>query len=181
MPKLLKIDNGDISLQPDDWNYAAASLPPPESARTVPPRSLLAADSWYRCTEDVRTELAERTDFGIWLASDQTPDEYRELIPKLQLIAIHFPALADGRGFSTARLLKDRCHFNAELRAFGNYLNDQLFYMKRCGFNSFSIDSDISEEQCQQFLQTFDVSYQGALDEPLPLYKRQKLTPNKAG
>ncbi|MGE0830422.1 MAG: DUF934 domain-containing protein, partial [Hyphomonadaceae bacterium] len=61
--------------------------------------------------------------------------------PRLALIEVLFPAYRDGRGYSAARLLRDRYGFTGDLRAVGDVLEDQIFYMLRCGFTSFEIKS----------------------------------------
>ncbi len=57
------------------------------------------------------------------------------------VIAIEFPLFVDGRGYSQARLLREQYHYKGELRAIGNVLYDQLYYMLRCGFDSFELNA----------------------------------------
>jgi len=54
------------------------------------------------------------------------------------LIAVDFPKFTDGRGYSIARLLRDRYNFRGELRAIGDVLRDQLFALSECGFDAFA-------------------------------------------
>ena len=89
----------------------------------------------------------------------------------LPVIAIEFPAFTDGRGFSLARLLRERYHYKGELRAVGNAIRDQLCYLKRCGFNAFEIDGDI--EAAVASLNDFTESYQTSVDQPEPLFTRR--------
>lgn len=49
-------------------------------------------------------------------------------------VALHFDDFADGRGYSVARQLR-RGGFTGRLRATGDSGLDQLFYLKRCGFD----------------------------------------------
>jgi uncharacterized protein (DUF934 family) len=58
------------------------------------------------------------------------------------LIAVRFPKFGDGRGYSIARLLRERYGYRGELRAVGDVLRDQLLFMKRSGFDSFSLRED---------------------------------------
>ena len=72
-----------------------------------------------------------------------------------------------------ARLLRDRYKFKGELRAIGDVLRDQLFFMARCGFDAFAIRADKDPEDALQSLKDFSVTYQAATDEPLPLFRRR--------
>lgn len=55
---------------------------------------------------------------------------------RFALIAVEFPTYSDGRGYSTARLLRLRHGFTGELRAVGDVRRDQVDMMRRCGFDS---------------------------------------------
>ena len=88
------------------------------------------------------------------------------------LIAVNFPSFMDGRGFSIGRLLKERYGFTGQLRAIGNAIPDQLFYLKRCGFTSFDLKDGTDLEAACQSLNDFDVSYQSAYDQPEALFRR---------
>ena len=90
----------------------------------------------------------------------------------LALVVIHVHKFVDGRYYSTARLLRMRHGFTGELRATGDVLPDQLFYMRRVGFDAFSLRPDKSIETALRALRTFTVTYQGAEDGP-PLYRRR--------
>lgn len=54
-------------------------------------------------------------------------------------IAINFPAFTDGRGYSSARLIRERFGYEGELRAVGDVLTDQIPFMRRCGINAFVV------------------------------------------
>lgn len=120
-----------------------------------------------------REQLAARPGaHGVWLRGDSEPDEIAETLVGLPLVAIEVPKFTDGRHFSLARLLRERYGFRGELRAFGDVLPDQLFYMRRCGYTSFELKPGKSLETGLRTLQTFSVAYQGAADQP-PLYRRR--------
>lgn len=107
---------------------------------------------------------------GVQLAPDEFAEEIAADIGALDLIAIEFPAFADGRGYSTAALLRTRYGFKGELRAVGDVFKDTLFYQQRCGFNAFLVRPDKDLEDALQGLKTFSVCYQGSTDRP-PLYR----------
>jgi uncharacterized protein (DUF934 family) len=110
---------------------------------------------------------------GVWLDSDQEPSALAPFIEKLSLIAINFPRFVDGRGYSYARQLRDKYNYQGELRAIGDVLQDQLFYMKRCGFDSFAVREDKDIEVASHGLNAFTECYQGATDQPEPLFRRR--------
>jgi len=120
-----------------------------------------------------REQLAARSgSFGVWLPGAAEPEEVAEAVAALPLVAIEVPKFTDGRHFSLARLLRERYRFAGELRAFGDVLPDQLFYMRRCGYTSFELKPGKSLETGLRTLQVFSVSYQAAADQP-PLYRRR--------
>ncbi|MOA67076.1 hypothetical protein D3C78_1940870 [compost metagenome] len=70
-------------------------------------------------------------------------------------------------------MLRDRYKFTGELRAIGDVLRDQLFYMKRCGFDAFALRADKDPVEALESLKDFSVTYQAATDEPQPLFRRR--------
>lgn len=87
-----------------------------------------------------------------------------------ELIALDFPAFKDGRCYSHARLLRERYDYQGELRAVGDVLRDQLFFMKRCGIDSFQLRSDKDMEDALNAFNDFSVKYQTAADGAPPIY-----------
>ena len=106
---------------------------------------------------------------GVWLGPADEPSEIGDLPA---LIAVHFPAFTDGRGYSTARLLRQRYGFTGELRAFGDVLRDQLYELARCGFDSFVLRDDQDPEEALQAFTAFSEDYQAAADRG-PLFDRR--------
>ena len=110
---------------------------------------------------------------GVWLDGNEEIETFVEAIINVPLIAINFPKFVDGRGFSVARLLRERYGYTGELRAIGHFIRDQLFLLQRCGFNAFQFDQDIDLKQAAKSLTDFSDSYQVAVDQPQPLFKRR--------
>ncbi|PPC85362.1 MAG: hypothetical protein CTY37_08395 [Methylotenera sp.] len=90
----------------------------------------------------------------------------------LPIIAVHVERFADGRIFSLGTLLRTRYGFKNELRAIGDVLRDQLFFLKRSGFSSFLLRADRSAVEALASLNDFTDPYQGAVDEPRPVFTR---------
>lgn len=85
---------------------------------------------------------------GVIIQNTTEPDALRDAMPRLGLITIAFPAFADGRGFSLARLIR-RAGFKGELRASGRLLADQYTHALGCGFDTIEIPDDLAERQDQ--------------------------------
>ncbi len=95
---------------------------------------------------------------------------------QLDLVAVSFPAFTDGRGFSQARLLRERYSFAGEVRAVGEVLIDQLFYMQRCGIDSFALRDDQDLPSAERALKVFSNAYQSAVNQS-PLFRRRVAVP----
>lgn len=100
-------------------------------------------------------------------------EDSRLLIPhldRLELIEIAFPAFRDGRGYSSARILRE-AGYKGELRAQGDVLVDQIAFMKRCGFDSFAPESSLNQTDVDAAFARYDRVYQPAADGRLPVWK----------
>ena len=106
---------------------------------------------------------------GVWLGPTDDPLQIGDFPP---LIAVHFPTFTDGRGYSTARILRERLGFRGELRAVGDILRDQLFELERCGFDAFSLRADQDAKAALNAFNNFTEAYQGAADRQ-PLFARR--------
>lgn len=117
--------------------------------------------------------LAHPGRIGVWLDSHQGPEAIAEDLGVFGLIAIRFPKLTDGRGYSTARLLRERYGYKGELRAIGDVQRDQLLFLSRCGFDAFALKEGRDPEAALQAFREFSEAYQAAVDQPQPLFRRR--------
>lgn len=151
-------------------NWTVVDAPAEGETLTLPEGpALLPAAVW----KEKREELAGRDDIGVWLDSHEEPEMLSGHTHELPVIAINFPTFTDGRGYSIARLLRERFGFRNELRAVGDVLLDQLFYMKRCGFDAYALREDKDINKAEQSLNIFSTAYQAAVDEKDPLFRRR--------
>ena len=100
-------------------------------------------------------------------------DDARALIPhldRLALIEVTFPAFRDGRGYSSARILRE-AGYAGELRAAGDVLVDQVTFMKRCGFDSFAPNAPLDAAVVEKLGTIFPDVYQRAADAAVPVWK----------
>ncbi|WP_319531722.1 DUF934 domain-containing protein [uncultured Cohaesibacter sp.] len=81
-------------------------------------------------------------DFGVQVGSADDVEALAPFLGSIAVISLNFPSFADGRGFSSARLLRERLKFTGEIRASGHYILDQMPFLKRCGVDAFMISSD---------------------------------------
>ncbi len=72
------------------------------------------------------------------LEPNRALDEVTPFFDRLDMIVVHFPSAADGRGFSTARQLR-QAGFKGILRAFGPLISDQFPQALACGFDEVEI------------------------------------------
>ena len=90
------------------------------------------------------------------------------------MIAVNFPQFTDGRGYSTARLLRERYGWKGEMRAIGDIQRDQLYYLSRCGFDSFLLNEGFDPQEALTAFNDFSEAYQTAVDQPVPLFRRRE-------
>ena len=165
MPKIIK----DKAIVSDDWTLLKlAEGESPESAVIPSGEQIVPLKVWLA----QQSHLSARSDIGVWIASDERSEELGEAVSTLPLIAIDFPSFADGRGYSIAYQLRARQGFQGELRAIGDVLRDQLFYMQRVGFNAFATRADRSIEDALKGLTDFSDTYQTSWDQKSPLFRR---------
>ncbi len=111
--------------------------------------------------------------FGVWLDSGESIDPLSSDLALLPLIALNFPTFMDGRSYSTACKLRQQLRYEGEIRAIGDVLRDQLFFMKRCGFSSFDLKDSVKLEDAQRALRDFTTTYASTVEEPVPLFRRR--------
>jgi uncharacterized protein (DUF934 family) len=107
-----------------------------------------------------RARLLARGSAGVWLAPADDPAGLADDVHRLRVIAVDFPAFADGRGYSTARLLRERHGYRGELRAIGDIQRDQLYYLSQVGFDAFAVREDHDIGSALASLADFTDGYQ---------------------
>lgn len=159
----------------------------------------IAADNWHRLERGSKGELPEvpargyvivplalwlqrREEFlaraetgtlGVWIDANEGPETLAADVQRFPLIAVNFPKFGDGRGYSIARLLRERYGFKGELRAIGDVLHDHLFFMFQCGFDAFALREDQDPQEALSVFRTFSDGYQTSVLRPVPLFRRR--------
>jgi uncharacterized protein (DUF934 family) len=173
MPRQLLRDGRIVA---DDWTYlteaGSADAGNAEAAKADvlgsahPPNAIILTFDQWRSDEPRWRAATER--LGVILSP---PDKVEQLAPDLSrfdLVGAEFPGPSEGRGYTQGRLLRERLGWRGELRATGYVRRDQVFFLARCGFNSFEMpDSDL--KAAADAFSTFTASYQPSNDLGLAL------------
>jgi len=161
----------------DDWTVLRLQeQETPESIIVSAGKVIVPLKVW----QAQRAALQNRKEIGVWLASDERPEELKGDIEKFSVIAVDFPKFSDGRGYSIAFNLRARLGYSGELRAIGDVLRDQLFYLQRVGFDAFAPRPDRKIEDVIKGLSDFSEVYQTSFDQKLPLFRRVQRKANEA-
>lgn len=141
----------------------------PAAGKFIVPLSVFVARQ-----ESLATRIAAG-EIGVWLATHELIETLQTALPNLNqlpIIAVHVERFADGRIFSLGALLRTRYGFKHQLRAFGDVLRDQLYFLKRSGFDQYVIRADRSAIEAIASLNDFTTPYQGAVDVAKPAFAR---------
>jgi uncharacterized protein (DUF934 family) len=101
------------------------------------------------------------------------PASVVERFERIARIEVNFPKFGDGRGYSIARLLRERYGYKGELRAVGWVVRDHLLYMENCGFDAFLLREGEDPVEALTGFKDFSESYQASVTNPLPLFRRR--------
>lgn len=121
-----------------------------------------------------RNRILQRSDkTAVWLNSHEVPKSLEADLDDIEVIALNFPIFSDGRPYTSARELRSNLGYKGEIRAIGDVLRDQLFYMSRCGFDAFLMREDQNLEEALSAFDDFTDGYQVSVDKPIPLFRRR--------
>jgi uncharacterized protein (DUF934 family) len=158
-------------LTQDQWKLLP-SLPEgglpaiPEHGRVIVPLAV-----WTALREQL---LAREEGVGVLLRPEDDPAAIARDLEHVEVIAVHFPSFTDGRGYSTARLLRERYGWRGELRATGDIQRDQLLLLERCGFDTLELREGEDVGVALAGFEDFSEAYQAAVHPPLPLFRRRE-------
>ena len=132
MPRIIKNE----SIVEDDWQVLTpADGEAPEAVALPDGLVLLPLSIWLARRAEL---IAGQRPLGVWLDSDEGPEALAGDVDRFAVIGVNFPKFTDGRSYSSARLLRERYGYQGEIRALGDVLHDQLFYMRRCGIDAYA-------------------------------------------
>lgn len=162
MPRLIKrraLADDDYQLLRDAKSLADV----PDGVRAIVPLAL-----WT----ERRGALIARGEVGVFLVPADDPAVLAPDLAHLSVIAVDFPQFTDGRGYSHARLLRERYRYVGELRAIGDVGRDQLYYLAQCGFDAFVIADGRDPQAALASFNDFSDGYQ-ATAARTPWFRRR--------
>lgn len=159
----------DKAVVNDDWTVLRLEEGDAPDSVTIPDGKVIVP---LKVWQAQGAALTSRAEIGVWIASDERPEELKGEVEKFAVIAVDFPKFSDGRGYSIAYNLRARLGYTGELRAIGDVLRDQMFYMQRVGFNAFATRPDRDIHEALKSLTDFSEAYQISWDQKSPLFRR---------
>jgi len=110
---------------------------------------------------------------GVWIESGEGVEQLAGDLERLPIVALNFKSFGDGRGFSSACLLRERYAYKGDVRATGQVIRDWLLFMERCGINEFLLREDEDPENALEAFKELPQAYQASVVEPQPLFRRR--------
>jgi uncharacterized protein (DUF934 family) len=155
----------DRQIVVDEWLYVA------EAAADSRAPLIVTFNQWQM---EPDTWMMRGSPLGVVLSPADKVERLAPDLSRFALIAAEFPGPGEGRGYTQARLLRERWNFKGELRATGHVRRDQLFFLARCGFNSFELpEADL--EDAHTAFSTFSAAYQPSNDLGLAVKLRRDI------
>jgi len=101
------------------------------------------------------------------------PGAFAGRLARVARVEVNFPKFGDGRGFSLARLLRERYGYKGELRAVGHVVRDHLHYLESCGFDAYELKDGEDPVEALSGFDDFSEAYQASVARPVPLFRRR--------
>lgn len=161
MPQLIK--HGEVI--EDSWQVIRTI----EEGEGLPDGKVIVPLSYWQAH---REALLAHGNVAVWLASDEQPSAIADDLPHLPLVAIDFPVMTDGRGFSSGRALREHYNYKGEVRAIGQFIRDQLYHLSRCGFDAYALETS-DPHKALASLNDFSDAYQASVTQPVPFFRRR--------
>lgn len=160
MPVLVK----DLEIVPDPWRLVESA---DDSDGSTGDGCIFPFDYWASAPRPGQACTA-----GFWVDGGVDVERVRDHLEGASLVAVKFPAFADGRGLSLGVLLRSRLGFGGELRAFGDILPDLAQYLHRSGFDAFVVEDRRAAEVAIASVASITDHYQASVLQPQPAFRR---------
>ena len=148
------------TIQTDEWRLSPELGGDPEGSAGSGPLIV----SLTRLLDEAEALFDQDAEVGVLLKPEDDLAEVTPHLSRLSLVAVEFPKFNEGRGYSQARLLRNRFRFPGEIRAVGDVSRDRLAFMERCGFNAFVLRAGESLESALSAFSEISLRYQPAED-----------------
>jgi uncharacterized protein (DUF934 family) len=165
MPTRIKLSEGRFVLAEDPFTHVGDD------------EDLVRCDliiSLNRFQTDGERLLSEGRSVGVRLEPDEEVEALAYDLPRLSVVAVAFPKFSDGRGYTAARLLRERYGFKGEIRAVGDVLRMQAPFMVRVGFDAFEPADGSTPEQWSAAAGRHRHVYQRAADARRPAFEERE-------
>jgi uncharacterized protein (DUF934 family) len=153
----------------DAWQVLRPTAEVPLALEALPAGQVIVPLAFWIANADA---LLQRGNAAPWIAGNEEPAALAPWLQRVALVAVDFPKFTDGRGFSIGYLLRSRLGYKGELRAIGDILADQLFFLHRVGFDAYAVRADKDIRKALEVLKPFSDVYQGSFDNPIPAFRR---------
>ncbi len=110
------------------------------------------------------------THLGVRILPGEDVRLLQPYLARISLVELAFPTFRDGRNYSSARILREQLSYTGEIRAIGQVLADQLFFMVRCGIDALDLDPSVTHAAADAALSRFKYVYQAAGDARRPVW-----------
>lgn len=156
-----------ITRQTDPW-HTESGEDGPIVTLTPHPHSLLSLHQWH----GVRSHWPNDMPVAVSLSNDVDVNDIVNDLPRINMVALHFPKWVDGRAYSQARLLRTRHRYTGEIRATGDVVVDMMPLLHRTGFSAVVLRGDQVQASAQRALSFFGGHYQGDVHDNVPRFAR---------
>ena len=155
----------------DHWQHVPDSDGMPEGL--VPPRGdiIVSIQRWQLQRDAL---LARGSELGLRLCGTDDVEAVAADLHRFRVIALEFAAFTDGQGYSQARLLRERYNYAGEIRAVGEFISDQMFFLERSGVNAFEIPPGEDLGRALRAFSEMSVTYQPAADRHDSVFHRRR-------
>jgi uncharacterized protein (DUF934 family) len=165
MPRIIKHDR----IVEDDWQVLTLAEARRRRAVALPADPVLLPLPVWLARRDEISRLY-RT-LGVWLDSHEGPEALADDIDRLSRHRRQFPEVHRRPQLLERPPAARALSLPGEIRAIGDVLQDQLFYMRRCGIDAYALRADKDIEKALAGLSVFSETYQAAVDQPQPLFR----------
>jgi uncharacterized protein (DUF934 family) len=149
----------------DQFVRIADDAPVPDGVAVIVSGARFLADA------EALTQRVEAV--GVVWPNSRPITELAPYLNRIALVALVFPGFRDGRGYSQARILRERYGFGGELRATGQVLRDQFLFLLRAGFDSFEVTKEADAAAFAESTKRFDVFYPPTGDGRATAFRRR--------
>jgi uncharacterized protein (DUF934 family) len=173
MPTRIRLEAGGA--------FAAAEDPftPVADDQDIPKGDVIISLARFQ-TEGDRL-LSEGRAVGVRIEPAEEVEALAYDLPRLSVVAVAFPKYRDGRGYSSARVLRERLGFRGEIRAVGEVLREQAGFMVRCGVDAFEPADGSTPEQWAHAVRRHRHVYQRAADARTPAFVERPFVERQEG